>query len=332
MVDDHKLPAKVIVMGASAGGVDALSAVVSGLPADLDAPVLVVLHVSPVGTSVLPEILSRVGPLRAHHAADGEKLQAGRIYVAPPDFHLEVVRGRVRVTRGPKENGVRPALDTLFRSAAQAYGRGVIGVVLSGTLDDGTAGLVEIKARGGVGVAQEPSSAMFPSMPENAVRFAGPDHVMAVDEIAPLLAKLTEDGAAVTNPESDAGLEEPQGPPTEFTCPECGGTLWEIPVAGERLIRLRCRVGHAYSLDSLMQEQLGSLEAALWAAVVALEERRDLAERLAGRMTARSSGRARRYQMEARAAGRKAEQIRGVLLDLDRSSPQEAEAKNAEGA
>ncbi|MEA2901091.1 MAG: two-component system, chemotaxis family, protein-glutamate methylesterase/glutaminase [Actinomycetota bacterium] len=175
---------RVVLLGASAGGVEALSTVVSGLPPDLPAAVLVVLHISAWGTSVLPDILARKGPLPAHHAVDGEPVLAGQVYVAPPDRHLTVDGGRLRLDAGPKENGVRPAIDTLFRSAATAYGRDVVAVVLSGTLDDGTAGLVAVSERGGVTIAQDPADALFSSMPASAVRFARPDHVLAAADIA----------------------------------------------------------------------------------------------------------------------------------------------------
>ena len=234
----------VIVMGASAGGVDALSAAVGGLPADLPAAVLVVMHLSPRGKSVLPHILETRGQLRATHAVDGEPLEAGHVYVAPPDRHLLVEEGCVRVTSDPTENGVRPSVDTLFRSAAYAYGPRVIGVVLSGMLDDGTAGLIAIKNRGGVAVVQDPEEAVFPGMPASAVRFADPDHVVTLDKLPDLLVNLVEEmhdedvardelEMAVGDPPLEAdqherSAEAQPGEPSEFTCPECGGTLWEL--------------------------------------------------------------------------------------------------------
>ncbi len=156
----------IIVIGASAGGVEALVQLVQNVPADLPASIFVALHVSPHGSSVLPQILSRHGALLASHPQDGEAIEPGRIYVAPPDHHLWVRRGRVRVSRGPSENGLRPAVDPLFRSAARSYGRRVVGVILSGSLDDGTAGLQAIKSQGGVAIVQRPEDALFVGMPQ----------------------------------------------------------------------------------------------------------------------------------------------------------------------
>src|SRR4051812_29924926 len=328
----------VIAVGASAGGVDAISALVAGLPADLQAAVLVVLHVSPRGKSVLPHILSSRGPLPAHHATDGEPLEAGRVYVAPPDQHLVVQPGRVRVTDEPKENGVRPSVDTLFRSAAHAYGPAVIGVVLSGTLDDGTAGLMAIKQHGGVAVVQDPAEAVFPSMPANAARFADPDHVVPLDKIPVLLAGIVEEWSQQRRARAQQGRDEhdqptkadaaaQHGDPSEFTCPECGGTLWEQQEGD--LLRFRCRVGHAYSTESLLADQREALEAALWGAVVALEERADLATRLAGRMEERSRAhRAGRYVREASDARRRAGIVREAIAHLSQA---ESESGDADG-
>src|SRR5438105_1193476 len=326
----------VIAVGASAGGVDAISTVVAGLPADLPAAVLVVLHVSPRGKSVLPHILSSRGPLPARHAADGERLEAGTVYVAPPDQHLVVQPGRVRVTGEPRENGVRPSVDTLFRSAALAYGPAVVGVVLSGTLDDGTAGLIAIKQHGGVAVVQDPAEAVFPSMPANAARFADPDHIVPLDKVPSLLAGIVEEWAeerrararqtsdAQDQPD-DASAAAQHGEPSEFTCPECGGTLWEQQEGD--LLRFRCRVGHAYSVESLLADQREALEAALWGAVVALEERADLSTRLAQRMEDRGRGhRAGRYRREADDARRRAALVREAIAHLSQAASETADA------
>jgi two-component system chemotaxis response regulator CheB len=289
---------EVIVVGASAGGVEALKQLVAGLPADLPAAVFVVLHVPAHGTSVLPRILSRAGRLPAAHARDQEPIAPGRIYVAPPDQHLLVEHGRVRVTRGPRENGHRPAADPLFRSAARAYGSAVVGLVLSGALDDGTAGLAAIKRRGGVAVAQSPADALYPGMPASAVEHVAIDFCLPVAEIAPVLIRLAQTPPAPASEEVavsremdletgiqengtlPAGGERP-GQPSVFGCPECGGVLFELHDGA--LIRYRCRVGHAWTADGLLAEQSHTLEAALWAAARALEERVDLSRRLARR-------------------------------------------------
>ncbi len=326
----------VIAMGASAGGVDALTTVVAGLPSTLPAAVLIVLHVSPRGISVLPHILDKRCALPVSHATDGDALEAGRVYVAPPDVHLLVTRGRVHLSDGPRENGVRPAIDVLFRSAAYAYGSNVIGVVLSGTLDDGTAGLIAIKQRGGVGVVQDPAEAVFPGMPLSAARFADPDHIVPLDKLAQLLTGLVggendaqrRTASSVTGTFSNRGTDMAQtdhsddrsadsqpGDPSEFTCPDCGGTLWEYEEG--HIIRFRCRVGHAYSTESLLAEQKDALESALWAAVVALEERADLSLRLARRMQERGhrSG-AARFDREVSDARRRAALVREAIARL----------------
>jgi two-component system, chemotaxis family, protein-glutamate methylesterase/glutaminase len=288
----------IIVVGASAGGVEALVEVVSRLPVRLPAAVFIVLHIPTHIPSLLPEILSRAGPLVAHHPEDGEKIKYGHIYVAPPDYHLLVEREHVSVTHGPRENRHRPAVDPLFRSAARAYGPRVVGVVLSGALDDGTAGLLAVKRRGGVAVIQDPESALYPSMPQSALEHVEVDYCLPVSEIGPLLARLAhepvkeeevspvpedmemETGLAEMDMESLNG-EKHVGTPSAFSCPECSGVLWEIQ-DGE-LTRYRCRVGHAYSFESMVAEQSDKVEEALWAALRALEENASLSRRIINR-------------------------------------------------
>lgn len=248
----------IIVIGASAGGVEALMSVVRGLPRDLPAALFVVLHVPPDGESVLPKILSHAGPLPAVHPQDGDAIEHGHIYVAPPDYHLLVERGRVRVIRGPRENRYRPAVDPLFRSAARAYGPRVVGVILSGMLDDGAAGLAAIHARGGIGVAQDPDDALFPGMPTSAMRHDHPTHIVPATEIGPLLTRLAHEptrevekaavSEALEKETAIAALDmgaigdpDKPGKPSVFGCPECGGVLWEMDEGP--LPRYRCRVG-----------------------------------------------------------------------------------------
>jgi two-component system, chemotaxis family, protein-glutamate methylesterase/glutaminase len=321
----------VIVIGASAGGVEALRRVVSGLPADLGSAVFVVLHLPPGGTSVLPAILRRAGDLPASHAIDGEDVEAARIYVAPPDNHMLVEDGVVRVTPGPRENGHRPAIDPLFRSAARSYGTNVIGVVLSGVLDDGTAGLGAVKAAGGHTVVQDPDDALYPAMPRSAIAHVSPEHVVETREIAPLLAELASAPPREAPPvpiEPEAVLEEtdvavdrgasdaPQpGEPSGFTCPECNGALWETDEDG--LPRFRCRTGHQYSLDTLLSAQSQSIEVALWSAVRALEERSAMLRRIAQRLSSRgSSSSAFRYARQADLGIQHAVALRHALHNL----------------
>jgi two-component system chemotaxis response regulator CheB len=320
----------IIVIGASAGGIDALKHVVHGLPADLPAAVCVVLHVPAHGPSILPKILSRAGRLSAAHPADQEPLRPGRIYVAPPDYHLLVKPGHVRVTRGPRENSHRPAADALFRTAARSYGPKVIGVVLSGVLDDGTAGLLAVKQGGGLAVVQHPADALYPGMPESALNNVEVDHSLPAAELPGLLTRLAAERAAIDDrpglagdqaQEADMAELEPgathanhrPGTPSGFACPECGGTLWEL-TDGD-LLRFRCRVGHAWSPESLLAEQSDGLEAALWSALRALEEQAALARRMAERAGKRGSTSAVEvFERQAREATTHAELIRRVLL------------------
>ena len=296
----------VVVVGASAGGVEALIQLVGKLPADWPASLFVVLHLPAGATSVLPQILHRHGALRAAHARDREPIEHDRIYVAPPDRHLLVDRHHVRLVHGPKENGHRPAVDPLFRSAARAYGRRVIGVVLSGMLDDGTAGLQAIKARGGLALVQDPADALFPGMPDSALENVAVDHYAAAADLAALLAELVrepvEDNRVAEDDKLNLETElvemdldaiertQRPGQPSVFTCPECQGTLWEMR-DGE-LVRFRCRVGHAFSAESLFAGQSERLEMALWTALRALEEKVTLAQRMAARAQERGHHRA----------------------------------------
>ena len=319
----------IIVIGASAGGVEAVSALVEGLPRDLPAAVFVVVHFPPHATSVLPRILTRLGGMTAVHPRDGDALELGCVYVAPPDLHLLVERGHVRLVRGPRENAVRPAVDPLFRSAARAYGPRVIGVVLTGNLDDGTAGMLAIKSAGGTVVVQDPGDALYAGMPTSAVRHVDVDHVVPLAEIAALLVRLTAQPVEEKGPgpvarqqsrevpisEMDpAALESDRaGAPSGYACPECHGVLWEVDE--DDVLRFRCRVGHAYSIETLLAEQGAGMDAALWAAYRALEERAALTERMAERMRERGQGSlAQRYREQTLEARARAELIRRVLM------------------
>jgi len=321
----------VIVIGASAGGVEAISRVVAGLPRDIRASVFVVLHIAR-GRSMLPEILTRAGRLPAAHPTDGESLQYGRIYVAPPDQHLVVHEGKVRVAHTASENGVRPAVDPLFRSAARGYGSRVVGVILSGALDDGTAGAAAIKEAGGITVAQDPDEAFAPGMPRSAINAGLIDHVLVLRDIPLLLTALTEEDAAAASPPAGPHLRrmEPDlaemslavqdrdrpGRPSVFTCPECHGTLWETDEGG--VLRFRCRVGHVYSQDSMLAAQTDEVDRALWVALRTLEERAALAHRLAERGRERSQHWVdKAFSQRAREAEYEASQIRSLLRTRD---------------
>jgi two-component system, chemotaxis family, protein-glutamate methylesterase/glutaminase len=321
----------IVVVGASAGGVEALVSLAASLPADLQAAVFVVLHVPSTGTSALPDILGRHGRLPAGHVKDGEPIELGRIYVAPPDHHLLIRTGHVHLTRGPRENGHRPAVDPLFRSAAREYATRVIGVVLSGALDDGTAGLVAVKSRGGITVVQDPQDALYPGMPASALEHAEVDHVLPAASMGALLARLATEpaeepsGPAPTDMKVEVEVEgfslvamegEHPGEPSGFSCPDCSGVLWAIQDGGMQ--RFRCRVGHAWSPESLLTRQSEALEAALWIALRSLEERAALARRLAE--PARRRGHtitASRFEEQASEAQQAARVVRELLLDRD---------------
>jgi two-component system, chemotaxis family, protein-glutamate methylesterase/glutaminase len=321
----------IVVIGASAGGVEAVSRIVSKLPADLPASIFVTIHFPPQGISVLPRILERAGVLPVVHAADGEEIRRGRIYIAPPDRHLLLYPDRIRLIRGPTENGNRPAIDPMFRSAAVAYGARVIGVVLTGNLDDGTAGLLAVKRRDGVTLVQNPMDAMFPSMPASAVQHIEPDEILKLDEIAAAIVRYTagEVPGGVETPAAEddvrengysafemAMIENPDehpGHPSGFGCPDCGGALWQIHDGD--LVRFRCRVGHAWTSDGLIDRQDAALEAALWSALRALEESVALSDQMSQRFDKRGQpSLASRYRDAAALGSQRAEVIREVLM------------------
>jgi two-component system chemotaxis response regulator CheB len=336
----------VIVIGASAGGVEAISRIVADLPRGIRASILVVLHISR-GRSLLPEILTRSGPLPAAHPIDGEAIQHGHIYVAPPDHHLVVQAGAARIVHSASENGVRPAVDPLFRSAARAYGPRVIGVILTGTLDDGTAGIVAIKEAGGVTISQDPEEAFAPGMPRSAIRTGHVDHVVPLRDIALLLGTLADEDAAPPAVHAGGGQlrqmepdlaemplalrgEDRPGKPSVFTCPECHGTLWEADEGG--VLRFRCRVGHVYSPDSMLSAQTDEVDRALWVALRTLEERAALAYRLAERARARQQPWVEQaFGRRAREAEREARQIRRLLRSHDTATHSVPDAGAAAG-
>src|SRR5215216_964210 len=233
----------IVVIGGSAGSIEAVAELVRGLPPDFPGSVFVVVHFPGSVTSTLPRILSRAGPLQARHAISGQAIEPGRIYVAPPDCHLHLSDGQTRLTRGPKENGHRPAVDPLFRTAALSYGPRVVGIILSGNLNDGTAGLLRIKQRGGVAIVQDPETALYQGMPRSAIEHVAVDHVLTIQEISELLAELArrpveslEVSGISAEPRSDVPADEiaivdrqtQPGMPSTMSCPECHGVLWEV--------------------------------------------------------------------------------------------------------
>lgn len=283
---------KVVFIGASSGGVNALLTIAAGLPPRFAAAVLIVQHIG-AHHSVLPEILSSHGPNPAKFGANGDVPQPGTIYVAPSDHHMLIDDGKIRVRRGPKEQHARPAINPLFRSAALTYGTRSVGVILTGRLDDGTAGLKAIKDCGGVTVVQDPAEALESSMPSSALANVEVDFVATLREMPDLLAALAQptDAAFVEPPaalrvEHAVSLGEQKlehlrtiGTPSAFTCPDCGGALFELD--DKRPVRFLCHTGHSYSLRSLALAHDEATETAIWAGVRALQEKEAILRRLA---------------------------------------------------
>lgn len=321
----------IVVIGASAGGVATLLGIVRQLPADLDAAIFVTVHIPPMATSQLPRLLSRASPLPATHPRDGEPIRCKRIYVAPPNRHLLTGRSRVRLSGGPRENGLRPAIDPLFRSAARHHGPRVIGVVLSGLLTDGSLGLREVRRGGGVAVVQDPADALFSDMPANAVQIAEPDHIVTSSEIPILLQRLVGTAAPASDPEETPGMtdndldtdvwdldsplgsDDAPGNPSGYSCPECHGVLWEITEEDESG-GFRCRTGHRVSLESLVELKDTEAEGALYGALRALEEKASTRHRLAERMRERGAASvALRFDEQARSTLRQVRILRRVI-------------------
>jgi two-component system, chemotaxis family, protein-glutamate methylesterase/glutaminase len=329
----------LVVIGASAGGVEVLSRVVRDLPPDLHAAVCIVLHIAPGSPSMLAHILGRAGKLPCRPANDGERLREGTILVAPPDHHLVIEDSRVRLTVGPRENGHRPAIDVLFRSAAAALEGRVVGVVLTGTRDDGSAGLAVIKASGGATIVQDPSDATYGGMPSSAIANVAVDAIVPAALVGSTIAAMVngEDlppsaragdresepepdrvGNPVGNPggdppgASDPPDDSPEGEPVAAVCPECGGVLTERAEAG--VLQWECRVGHRYSPDTLLDAQADDVEGALWAAIRVLADRAALLRRMAQQAERRGQPRsARRFRRQAQSASEQAEIVRQAL-------------------
>jgi two-component system chemotaxis response regulator CheB len=295
-------PPYLIVIGTSAGGMPALVQLVAQLPATLPAAVLVVQHFAPDSDGQhLVDRLARHTLLNCRLPADGEPIEPGTLYLAPPDRHLLAKDGSVPhllVTKGPRENHYRPAADSLFRSAAVAYGPRTVGIVLTGMLHDGTAGLEFIKRCGGVAVVQDPHEAEYPSMPETALRNVDVDYVVPLNMMGSLLEEITggkvPQNAAADIPEDlklEAAIAERVvgntedvmriARPVPLTCPDCGGSLFEVNQG--KLLRFRCHTGHAFTADALLRNTQHSLEETLWVAVRMMEERKNLLSSMASR-------------------------------------------------
>jgi two-component system chemotaxis response regulator CheB len=312
----------IIVIGASAGGVEALMQMTGRFSA-MEAAIFVVLHSGPNRPSYLYNLLHRQSQeMNVASAENGMAIEHGRMYLSVPDCHLVLEPEHMRLVRGPTENRHRPSIDALFRSAAKAFGPRVIGVVLSGYLDDGSAGLHSIKRAGGLAIVQDPRDAAVPSMPENAIAATNVDYICPVTEIPDLLGRLVKQPlnrnlvslAAHQGGNGKDELVDPKGTPSAYTCPECHGTLWEVQEG--KLLRYACRVGHSFTIESMFHDQSDATERAVWAALRALEERADLSRRMEQRSL--SSGLqvvANRYRQLAQAAQKNADVLRKLLLE-----------------
>lgn len=320
----------IIVIGASAGGIEAIRTLLSALPQHFPASVFVVVHTAANSPGVLADIFDRAGSMPVKYAKRGEPIVPGQVYLAPPDHHLLIVPGKVELTRGPKENRFRPAVDPLFRSAAQTYGPRVVGVILSGGLDDGTNGLWTIKQLGGTAVVQDPEDALAPSMPLSALRHVRIDHTVPVAELAPLLLRLAASPAdapegdlvvpedirievniAKEDKASEAGVFQ-LGQPSNYACPECHGVL--LQMKDDTPLRFRCHTGHAYTLESLLSEMDEMIEDSLWNAIRALEERAMLM-RQAGTHARQSNENSDALFAAAEETDRRADLVRSAVMD-----------------
>ncbi|OXR44864.1 Chemotaxis response regulator protein-glutamate methylesterase [Nocardia cerradoensis] len=324
-----RVPQDLIVAGASAGGVEALREFVRGLPPDLDAAVAVVLHMPPHGASALPAILNRTGPLPAVAAADGMPLRSGVVYVAVPDRHLVVTSTHLHLSRGPTENGHRPGVDALFRAAAMSWAPRVACVVLSGTLDDGTAGAALVTNRGGVVAVQEPHDALYRGMPQNVLDSVAVDLVLPARDLGKAVAdrlctrhrapdppdaselqrlEASIDAGAVPGNDGVAAMARPSG----LTCPDCNGVLYVLEDSG----RYRCRVGHAWTAEALLIQQKVEVDKALWTALRALEEKQRLAERMTEDAARHGDDRlSQRYRDQGAEQAAAIETLRKLLVD-----------------
>ena len=330
--------ADIVVIGASTGGVEALREVVAGLPSRFPAGVLVVMHIG-AHDSILPAILARTSHLPVRAAQHGDLVEAGRVLVAPPDLHLTLQRNgaecRVMLARTAKENFTRPAIDPLFRSAAATFGRRAVGVILTGALDDGTAGLAAIKACGGSAVVQDPDEAFVPDMPMSAIENVKVDHVLRLADIPETLSRLVYAaiGSGASVPQENEvphwvtwenkfaaegvameGLKVLAQPST-FTCPECNGTLWEL--SDQRPRRFRCHTGHAYTERNLIASQNALVENSVWFAMRAFQEKHMLLSKMAEEASTQNRNVAAiEYVSEAEKAQQSAEVLRQLISQL----------------
>ncbi|WP_184701791.1 chemotaxis protein CheB [Aminobacter aganoensis] len=343
--DNHCL----IAIGASSGGVEPLKQIVRDLPSDLAASVFVVLHIGPV--SHLAGILDRAGPLHARTAVNGAIFKRGNIYVAPPNYHLLIHDDHIMLRRGPRENLSRPAIDPLFRSAALSFGPRVIGVVLSGSLSDGTAGLRAIKAMGGLAVVQDPQDAAVPAMINSAMRYVDVDHTAPAADIGALLGELAVKPAGEASPapphlrleaaiaaqeHSTMQEEDRLGEISVFICPECHGPLWEIEDGD--MVRYRCHTGHAFTSEAMLEAQSVEVDEMLWSLLRAHQQRAEFTRRMAQReskknlpaLAAQLAARAQEYTDDARVIERILESRQAAVSEHE-ATPEQEHGKKRSG-
>lgn len=346
-MDKHPHGHDIVVIGTSAGGLKALSAVLSPLPAGFGAAIFIVQHLAADKKSYLPKLLGDVTVLPVSSPADGEAFQAGHVYVAAPDHHLLVNEESVRVLRGPQENRFRPSIDALFRSAARAHGSRVIGMVMTGYLDDGTVGLQTIKMRGGITVVQDPTEAEYPSMPKSALRYVVIDHAVRIAQAGTLLIRLVAQPAAgqhsfpttpaieiesniaeqVMNTKEFLENVEQIGSRTTYSCPDCSGAIWQI--GDEEPLKLRCHVGHSFTGEVFSAEQSHKIESALWSAIRVMEEKVTFSRQLAVRKRAQDlPAEAKAYESEAELLDQEVTKVRDLIVTG--IGAQRAFAENAE--
>ncbi|MGM0631915.1 MAG: chemotaxis protein CheB [Pseudomonadota bacterium] len=322
---------RLIVIGASAGGMEALKKLVAQFPRDFPAPVFVVNHMSADSTGeALVNVLNESGGLRCVQAYDEQVFEKGNIYLAPPDQHMLLVEGKILITKGARENRSRPAIDPLFRSAAVAYGNRVIGIILTGYLDDGTSGMMAIKRCGGVCIAQDPEDASYPDMPRSVVANVGADHCVSIARMGTLLSDLVNGALPEEKqiPEdivieariaqrvlSDLPSVEALGEQVPYNCPDCGGVLWQMEEGD--LLRYRCHTGHAFTSSALHAQQTAKIEETLWVALRMFEERQNLLVTMHGtggeKPSSSTSQRAKESQVHI-------ERIRAMLKATDKDS------------
>ncbi len=353
------MPRDIVVIGGSAGSLEVLQRITAALPLDFPASIFVVMHLSADYPSLLPNLLKRWAPLPVSSPEDLEPIERSHIYVARPDHHLQIEDSKIRVQRGPRENRHRPAIDPLFRSAAREYGPLVVGVLLSGLLDDGSAGLFAIKQRGGITIVQDPSEALWKEMPKHAITYAKPQYVLPSRDIAPQLVELVNESEAAMERKSknkksngknsngrrkkteNASQERPSanlkvaypqesmGAPSVFACPECHGVLWEL--RDGKMVHFRCRVGHSFGAESLSAELSIASESALWAAVRALEEKSAMQRRVAEGLGDESNI-SRRLLDQSTADAGNARLIRKMIFGRDaETEPEKSEQAGFEG-